>query len=190
MLLIAVVAVRLIGGPLRPMVAFSDLFLMGVAFLLLETKNVVQFALLFGTTWLVNAFVFVGVLMSVMLAVALSKRLTIERTWPLYLLLLASVAINWVVPSDGLLALPTVPRLILAVGLAFLPIFAANLVFAARFRETADSMVAFGANLLGAMVGGLLEYASLIVGYRNLLIFVAVLYGGAFVLRPRRVAVS
>ena len=41
---------------------FADLFFMGVAFLLLETKNVVQFALLFGTTWFVNAFVFGGVL--------------------------------------------------------------------------------------------------------------------------------
>ena len=38
---------------------------MGAAFLLLETKNVVQFALLFGTTWFVNALVFAGLLVSV-----------------------------------------------------------------------------------------------------------------------------
>ena len=36
------------------------------AFLLLETKNVTGFALLFGTTWLVNAFVFAGVLLAVL----------------------------------------------------------------------------------------------------------------------------
>ncbi len=35
---------------------------MGAAFLLLETKSVVQFALLFGTTWFVNALVFGGIL--------------------------------------------------------------------------------------------------------------------------------
>jgi hypothetical protein len=40
--------------------------------------------------------------------------------------------------------------------------------------------VAFGANLLGAMVGGTLEYASLVTGYRALLVVVAVLYGLAF----------
>jgi hypothetical protein len=40
--------------------------------------------------------------------------------------------------------------------------------------------MAFGANLVGAMVGGLLEYAALITGYRNLLILVAVAYGLAF----------
>ena len=43
---------------------YADLFFMGAAFLLLETKNVVQFALLFGTTWLVNALVFAGVLLA------------------------------------------------------------------------------------------------------------------------------
>ena len=46
---------------------------------LLETKNVVQFALLFGTTWFVNALVFMGVLVSVLLAVAISKRVVIRR---------------------------------------------------------------------------------------------------------------
>ena len=68
--------------------------------------------------------------------------------------------------------------------LAFFPIFAANLVFARRFRDSADSTAAFGANLLGAMVGGLLEYVSLITGYRSLLLIVALLYGVAFLLRP------
>jgi hypothetical protein len=67
------------------------------------------------------------------------------------------------------------------VVVAFAPIFGANMVFAQRFRDTADSGTAFGANLLGAMVGGILEYLSLIVGYRWLLVLVAVLYGLAFV---------
>jgi hypothetical protein len=46
-------------------------------------------------------------------------------------------------------------------------------------------VVAFGANLLGAMVGGLLEYGALVVGYRGLLLAVAGLYSLAFVFRPR-----
>lgn len=73
-----------------------------------------------------------------------------------------------------------VPRFVVAVTLAFLPIFTANLVFTQRFKSTSASATAFGANLLGAMFGGLLEYASLIVGYRSLLIVVALLYGLAF----------
>ncbi|MGH7748241.1 MAG: spermidine synthase, partial [Candidatus Dormibacteria bacterium] len=47
--LAAVILVRLAGGRLRPMARYADLFFMGAAFLLLETKSVVQFALLFGT---------------------------------------------------------------------------------------------------------------------------------------------
>ncbi len=147
---------------------FADLFFMGVAFLLLETKNVVQFALLFGTTWFVNALVFSGVLVSVLLAVAISKRVVIRRT---------GVALRRPARqrrrSTGSCraarcwSCRTCPRLVVAVVLAFLPIFVANLVFANRFRDTDDSTAAFGANLLGAMVGGLLEYTSLVIGYRQ-----------------------
>ncbi len=190
MLAISALAVRTVGGPFRRMTPYLDLLCMGVAFLLLETKNVVQFALLFGTTWFVNAFVFGGVLASVLLAVVVSKRVRVPADGRLYGLLLAAVALNWLVPGSALLGLATVPRLVAAVSLAFLPIFLANLVFADRFRETERSTAAFGANLLGAMLGGLLEYTSLVIGYRHLLVIVAGLYGLAFLLRPRTAAAT
>ena len=66
--------VRVASGPFRPMRGYLDLFFMGVAFLLLETKSVVQFALLFGTTWFVNALVFAGVLVSVLAAIEVARR--------------------------------------------------------------------------------------------------------------------
>jgi len=170
-----------VGGMFR----FTDLFFMGAAFLLLETKNVVQFALLFGTTWFVNALVFLGVLLSVLLAVAVSKRITFKHPARLYLLLLASLVLAWVVPPDDLLSFALVPRFILASTLAFLPIFLANLIFTQRFKSVAATTTAFGANLLGAMVGGVLEYTALITGYRALLIMVAVLYGLALLFGRR-----
>jgi hypothetical protein len=86
------------------------------------------------------------------------------------------------------LALPL--RFLVAVGLAFAPIFMANLVFTQRFKDAGSSTVAFAANLLGAMFGGILEYASLVVGYRALLIAVAVLYGFAFVFGRRHLRVE
>jgi hypothetical protein len=67
------------------------------------------------------------------------------------------------------------------VATASSPIFLANMVFSQRFRDTADSTTAFGANLLGAMIGGILEYLALIVGYRWLLALVALLYALAFI---------
>ena len=60
--------------------------------------------------------------------------------------------------------------------LAFLPIMAANIIFAKRFESSAHPATAFATNLLGAMVGGCLEYAALATGYRWLLIICALLY--------------
>jgi len=88
--------------------------------------------------------------------------------------------VAWAIPPAALLDLPVPLRFLAGVAVAFTPIFLANLVFAQRFRNVAASTVAFGANLLGAMVGGALEYLALITGYRFLLILVAALYGLAF----------
>jgi hypothetical protein len=179
-LLSALLLVRVTTGKLRPMGRYLDLFFMGAAFLLLETKNVVQFALLFGTTWFVNSLVFLGILIAVYLAIEVARRIELGPSWRLYALLLVALAVAWVVQPDLLLRLGIVPRFLVATAVAFVPVFLANLVFAKRFRDVAASNVAFGANLLGAMVGGALEYASLVTGYRALLILVAVLYAAAF----------
>jgi hypothetical protein len=48
-----------------------------------------------------------------------------------------------------------------------------------------DPTTAFGANLLGAIAGGCLEYLALSVGYSGLLVVAALLYAGAFALLPR-----
>ena len=184
--LASVLAVRWFAGvrmgQLRP---FLDLLFMGVAFLLLEAKYVVHFALLFGTTWFVNALVFAGILLAVYLAIEVTRRFRLPRLPWLYAILTVSLALAYVVPTSSLLQLPTAPRFLVAVALAFAPVFTANLVFSTRFREVADSTVAFGANLLGAMIGGVLEYAAIMVGYRNLVLLVALAYLVAFLLRPR-----
>lgn len=179
--LASLILVRVAGGPMKPMLKYSDLFFMGAAFLLLETKNVVQFALLFGITWQVNALVFAGILLSVYAATQLARRVSLPSPEILYQALFVALAVAWVVPPHLLLQLDAVPRFIAATALAFAPIFVANLVFARRFRDVGDSTTAFGANLLGAMGGGLLEYLALMTGYRALLIVVAVLYGLAFI---------
>ena len=184
-LFVSAVALRLLGGPFRSMRPYADLFFMGAAFLLLETKNVATFALLFGTTWLVNALVFAGVLVVVLAAVETTRRV---RTPPLpvvFVGIAASLAVAYAVQPDWLLSLPFVPRLVAAVLLAFLPIYLANIAFAKRFSESADSRAAFAINIMGAIVGGCLEYAALLTGYANLLLVVAGLYLVAFLLKPR-----
>jgi hypothetical protein len=189
-LVASLVLVRGVAGSLRPMRSYLDLAAMGAAFLLLETKNVVQFALLFGTTWFVNALVFGGVLLSVLAAIEVARRYRAKRPSLLYLALLAALVVAWFLPAPSLLHLDFWPRLVVGGTVAFLPIFLANLVFARRFRDVGDSTGAFGANLLGAMVGGLVEYVALLTGYQALLLVVAALYGAAWWLGRRSWALS
>jgi hypothetical protein len=184
-LAVAVIAVWLYAGRLRRGWQYADLFFMGAAFLLLETKSVVQFALLFGTTWLVNALVFAGVLLAVLGAVEVSRRVTFRRPAWLYLWLLIALGISWAVPPDALLRFGPPLRFAVAVALAGTPIFLANLAFAQRFKDAATSATAFGLNLLGAILGGALEYSALVVGYRALALFAAALYGLAFLFGRR-----
>jgi spermidine synthase len=176
---------RPLRGQVAQMWSYRDLFLLGSAFLLLETRSVTGFALYFGTTWFVNALVFAGVLVAVLAAVEVTHRMRTPRLEVMYGVLIGGLALSWLVPSSVLLSMSVVPRGVTAIVISFLPIFAANVIFAKRFTDTADAPMAFGTNLLGAIVGGCLEYLSLVFGYRALLILAAALYVGAYLVMPR-----
>jgi len=134
----------------------------------------------------VNAIVFAGVLVVVLLAVEVTRRLPVKPARPAaFVFLGATLLIAWLVPTTWLLGLPIAVRVVVAVAIAFGPVFASNIVFATRFNTTEDGTSAFAANLLGAMVGGCLEYLALIVGYPALLGLAALLYLAAFLLAPK-----
>jgi spermidine synthase len=173
------------GGQLRDMWSYRDLFLLGAAFLLMETKSVTGFALLFGTTWVVNALVFSGVLIAVLAAVEVTHRVATPPLPAMYGLLVVGLALSWLTPASWLLSLDVPLRAVVAVTVNFIPIFAANIIFAKRFADTADAPLAFGTNLLGAILGGCLEYLSLVFGYRALLVLAAALYVSAYLVMPR-----
>ena len=88
-------------------------------------------------------------------------------------------------PADALLIDPPALRYVLAGAVAFAPVFFANLVFTYSFRDTDSADMSFASNLLGAMVGGALEYVALLTGFRSLLLVVAALYAVAFLLARR-----
>lgn len=185
-LVASVISIGVVGGArqVRRMWDYRDLFLLGAAFLLLETKNVTGFALYFGTTWLVNALVFGGVLVAVLAAVEVTRRFEVPPLRIMYLALFGGLALAWLVPTSWVLSLPLFARLVVAVLLAFIPIMAANVIFAKRFSLSRDPTTAFGTNLLGAMFGGCLEYLALATGYRALLIVCAALYLAAYLMSP------
>jgi hypothetical protein len=162
------------------------MFFLGVAFMLLEVKSLTTFALLFGSTWLVNSLVFFAILCSVLLAITVNRWLSIKRIMPFYVLLFAILILNLTLPPETLLISNPVARYLLASFLAFTPVFLANLIFANSFRDSETADIAFASNLIGIMVGGGLEYLSMLFGYRLLLIPVIVFYGCALLLRRRR----
>ena len=148
-------------------------FFLGAAFMLLETRSLVTFALLFGTTWMVNSMVFFAILLSVLLAILFNARFKIARPWPLYVLLFATLLLNYVMPLPTLLGIESPAlRYTLASLLTFTPIFLANVVFSRSFRDTQSADIAFASNLIGVMVGGMFEYLALATGYQSLLLLV------------------
>ena len=176
-------AARFTGTTIRK---FSPhFFVLGVAFLLLNTRSVTSFSLLFGTTWIVNSLAFFGILCSVLLAILINYRFPIRKPTLFYIALFISIVVAFVIPPESLLFDPAWLRYVVAAGLAFAPIFFANLVFSFSFRETATADMAFASNLLGAVVGGALEYAALITGYQALLVIVAALYALAWLFATR-----
>jgi len=129
--------------------------------------------------------VFAGVLLAVLAAVEVTHRIATPPLPLLYAVLLGGLALAWLIPPGKLLTLDVPLRALVAVILSFIPIFAANVIFAKRFSATSNASAAFATNLLGAIVGGCLEYLSLIFGYRALLIVAAGLYITAFAITDR-----
>jgi hypothetical protein len=160
-------------------------FVLGIAFLLLETKSLATFSLLFGTTWIVNALVFFAVLASVLAAIAVNQRVRFQNPAFLYVGLFGTIGLAVLLPPASLLIEPIWLRYVVASVLAFAPIFFANLVFSYSFRDTKTADMAFASNLLGAVVGGAIEYVALITGYSWLLVIVAALYAAAWLLATR-----
>ena len=98
---------------------------------------------------------------------------------------LRNLALAYVLPPATLLIDPPWLRYGVASAIAFAPVFLANLVFTYSFRDTPAADMSFASNLLGAMVGAVLEYLSLVTGYQALLLLVAVPYLLAFLTARR-----
>ena len=165
-----------------------EFFFLGAGFMLLETKSIIQFALLWGSTWVVASLTIAAVLVMALVANWTVAHVEVRRPRVVGAALLALLAVNYFVPV-GMLAIES--RLVESVVyslLVFSPIFCAGLLFGSSIKRSEDVTVDYGANLLGAMVGGVAEYLSLLMGFQFLLLLVAVFYLAA--LATRRTAAA
>jgi SAM-dependent methyltransferase len=162
------------------------MFFLGAGFMLIETKGVVHLALLFGSTWLVNSIVFFAILLMILLSNLWVLTVHPARLWPYYLFLACSLGVAILVPMDTFLNLPGVARLIVSCAVVFVPVFFAGVIFATTFRDSTSPDLALGSNIGGAILGGLSENLSLLIGFNNLCLLALLFYGlSALSLRRR-----
>jgi SAM-dependent methyltransferase len=154
----------------------GQMFFLGAAFMLLETKGVVHLALLFGSTWLVSSVVISAVLVMILLSNLYVLAVKPERTGIYYGMLFAGLLANLAVPATLFLALPDAARVVVSCSVVFLPVFFAGIVFATAFRDSDQPDVDLGSNIAGVVLGGLSENLSLVVGFNGLLLIASGFY--------------
>ena len=160
-------------------------FLLGAGFLLMETQLVSRLALYFGTTWLVNCVALTGILTVLLLANFFVQSRRPEKLGVYYACLCAALLANYLIPFASI---PGSGRMVGTVVCAAycVPFFFAGVIFTETFRSAGGSSQAFGANMLGAVAGGLAQNLSFIFGMKAQLLIAVVLYGSAALLQIAR----
>jgi hypothetical protein len=150
--------------------------------MLVEVHNVSRLALVFGTTWQVNAWV-VGTILTVILlsngCCLWLRRLGRRPGRTAVIGLFVSLATAYLVPTEVFLVGPRLLGGAFATLILTLPIFFAGLVFADAFGRSSAPAFALGWNVLGAVTGGMAENLSNIVGIPALLPVAAIFYVAA-----------
>jgi hypothetical protein len=155
------------------------LFLFGLAFLLLESSSVTRMNLVWGATWLTSAVVFASILFTVLLSTITAELVGVSFGVS-FAGLFVSLLGAYLVPG-GYLLVDSVPLKALAsLAIVGAPIFFAGLCFAQTFKEREHANQAFGWNLLGAVAGGLLEFAGMWTGLGGLILIASIAYALSF----------
>jgi hypothetical protein len=110
-------------------------------------------------------------------------KVEIQRPWLVGGALLALLAANFMIPVGRIGFESRVVESVFSAVLMFSPILCAGLLFGSAIKHSASVSRDYGTNLLGAMVGGVGEYLSLITGFRALLVVIALCYIGAIATR-------
>jgi hypothetical protein len=181
---VSVVAVPVLGG--RDTRGWSwQFFLLGAGFMLLETKAIIQFALLWGSTWVVSSLAIASVLTMALAANYVVSKRDIRQPWLVCAVLVALLVASYLLPIGSATFDSRVTESLFYALLMFSPILCAGLLFGSAIKRSTNLPRDFGTNLLGAMVGGVGEYLSLATGFSALLVVVAACYVGAVAARVR-----
>lgn len=149
---------------------------LGAGFMLLEAQIVSKMALLFGTTWLVNAVVVSGLLLLIVAANFVYSAWHRVPPALAYAGLFLSLGVMFAVPLEKLFYESWMLRALISTLALCTPVFFAGIIFISSFERAGFRGSALGSNLFGALIGGLLESSSMWFGLKSLTILAAVLY--------------
>ncbi len=164
-------------GPMGSSAGMHANFLfLGLGFTLMESSAIVRLALVFGSTWTVNAAVFAAVLSTIFVAnwtVLRGRAPSLAVAWPS---LCACILVNYFLPVAALFDVGPGLRVVASGLLIGLPVYFAAVCFSRLFRRQQVTGYPLGVNLIGAMAGGFVEYVSMLIGLRGVWLVVLIVY--------------
>jgi len=168
----------------RWVTAHWHFFFLGAAFLLLEVQNISKASVALGNTWEVNAVIISGVLVMILFANFVAYRFPGLSLRLVYACLIGTCLGLYLIDLASFAFLPYATKAMVVGGLTTLPMFFSGIVFIHSFAVVAGKDEALGANLIGALVGALLQSVTFITGIKALLLIVVALYLASFFTRP------
>jgi len=153
----------------------------------METQMVSRLALYFGTTWRVNCVALTGVLTVLLLASVCVEKRRPQGLGVYYILLCATLIANFVMPWARVPGTGAATGILICLAYC-VPFFFGGVIFTESFRRIGGRSDAFGANILGAVAGGLAQNLSFIVGMKALLLIAATIYCAAALLHKLKPA--
>ena len=149
---------------------------LGAAFLLLEVQNISKASVVLGNTWQVNAVIISSILAMALIANWIAYKFPKLSLTLVYSLLIGTCLVLYFIDLARFGFLPYPFKATIVGALTSLPMLFSGIVFVRSFAIAQDKSNALGANLIGALVGALLQSITFIIGIKALLLVVAGFY--------------
>ena len=162
-------------------------FFLGVGFMLMETKGITELAKIYGSTCFVESLVITAILsMSYLSNLMIIKKIKISVN-KIYFLLITSLFATYLITFVDFYNYTTIYLKFLVPIILTFPVFFSGLAFSKELLSYGSTANALSCNILGAIVGGLLEYNSMYFGFKFLYILAIIFYFLAYVTSNKRI---
>jgi hypothetical protein len=149
--------------------------------MLIEAKAITQLALNFGNTWQVTGITLAAVLLLAFVGNLLVENGVVGKAGIAYTLLMVTLAAGLALSLSGTFP-STLEGQFATIAILIGPLLFSAMTFSLLISDEKEVGAAMSWNLLGALVGGMLEYTAMYLGYRALHLVALGLYGCAFTL--------